>query len=198
MRLAQDQNEAAADIIEQLKADNDRLRNSDARSSRSSSHSHDELSVKIGELEAELRTYKEIVSQMASDRNVFNHQLSSIMDASGSPKGGLEPVSFADERNERALVVVENSTNAYPDSMMETNLSHTSAGRVEEQIQNLTIENGELAQRLGNAVADKECKWDLVHCCTSHLEPLLTYLPTHYIRIVSSCDDNLGKTGSQN
>ena len=30
--------------------------------------------------------------------------------------------------------------------------------QVEEQINNLTIENGLLAQRLGNAVADKECK----------------------------------------
>jgi len=188
LRVSQEQNNAAADIIENLKTDNEHLRKDLAMTSVKSTanmltaEAHDDRampfeygadeSTKMSEMEAELQHYRAMVSKMTSDRNVFNHQLSELMDMPAYPalenafqatvnEGALIPLesnnNIRDHLNDAVInqgmmVVTTDTAEASPYAPQSTQLHHP----VEEQMQNLTIENGQLAQRLGNAVADKE------------------------------------------
>ena len=75
-------------------------------------------------------------------------------------------------------------------------------GGIEDQVKKLIVENGKLAQRLGNAVADKECKrmvfWS-IHALFCHI--LLALSPFHE-RVLSvfvspSCDEHALAARSQ-
>ena len=203
LRVLEEKNKAAVDIIETLKADNDELRNdiiaqqSDKSTATwTSFEAHDDRvvpfengtsnSTEMSDIEAELQHYKSIVSQMASDRNVFNDQLSKLMGTSGPSQWGLcvATVSAALKNppqattNEGALVILEshNSRDHLGDTASDqgvivtktdatvassyapppTPLHHPTDEVVEDQIRNLAIENGQLAQRLGGAIAEKE------------------------------------------
>ena len=177
LRLSQEQNTAALDTIETLKADNEQLRRdmakeSDANHNALTCQNGADENAKMSEMEAELKHYKTIVSQMTSDRNVLNHRLSDLMDLPGPSQLAL----YDAPPNEQALVPIDSKNIQDPEGTMVVAKDNTEAQSydqssyvstpvtlhpvdgVEEQIQNLTIENGQLAQRLGNAVADKECK----------------------------------------
>lgn len=181
LHVSQEQNDAAADIIENLKADNDRLRKDIAAMISSPKPDECDLSeadgsAKMREMEVELQSLRAKVSRMNSDNNLFNSRLSQIMDISYVEDNDAKPPMDAPEdvENGGALVVAESSDNKsksqwnfdVTDNSINNGAMVVSDGhqlslgsdKVEEQIQHLTIENGQLAQRLGNAVADKECE----------------------------------------
>ena len=97
----------------------------------------------------ELQHYKAIVEQLMSDRAVFTQRLNDLVninqhiglarEVTASIEGLKENGEARLNDNSRALV----ATNSQPDELG-------------EQLRNLTIENGELAQKLGGAVAEKE------------------------------------------
>ena len=169
LRVSREQNEAAANIIENLEADN--LRNGKATGEILEARARDPLEnesddlTRRSDLETELKHYKSMVTQMASERNVFNQQLSQLMGIPGPPPSSpgqandvieraLVPVEKGDPQsylfdipNQGAMVPATNSREVTPYSPIEG---------VEDQIRSLTIENGQLAQRLGGAVAEKE------------------------------------------
>jgi len=142
LNVSQEQNDSAADIIERLKSDNERLQKeitSDKPNGDTAiSEGGDEDKMK--EMEAEMQRLKLQLSQFSSDRNVFNNRLSQLMDIESPGAEGGDGV----------LVTTDNSNNI-SDALVLAN-----GEGVDETIQHLTIENGQLAQRLGNAVADKE------------------------------------------
>ena len=182
LHVSQEQNDAAADIIENLKADNDRLRKDIAAMISSPKPDECDLSeadgsAKMREMEVELQSLRAKVSRMNSDNNLFNSRLSQIMDISYviEDNDAKPPMDAPEDiENGGALVVAESSDNKsksqwnydVTDNSINNGAMVVSDGhqlslgsdKAEEQIQHLTIENGQLAQRLGNAVADKECE----------------------------------------
>jgi hypothetical protein len=98
----------------------------------------------------ELKHYKTIVDQLMSDRAIFTQRLGELMNINAHVGSAREMNSMierlrgsdgaAADSNSRALVTAD------PQPSEELG----------EQLRNLTIENGELAQRLGGAVAEKE------------------------------------------
>lgn len=97
----------------------------------------------------ELQHYKTIVDQLMSDRAVFTQRLNDLVninqhvglarEITATIEGLNENGGTLANFNSRALV----AANSQPDELG-------------EQLRNLTIENGELAQKLGGAVAEKE------------------------------------------
>ena len=134
LHVSREQNDAAADIIENLKADNDRL-------------------------------WKDIVA-MQADGPKTDDDCNLSEDRAGDHS---EIDSELQHSTERALVTVDgnideqrhlNGTGISQEMTVATEPPDVvrSSSEVEDKIQTLTIENGQLAQRLGNAVADKECE----------------------------------------
>ncbi|KAL7544372.1 hypothetical protein ACHAWF_007755 [Thalassiosira exigua] len=159
----QEQNEAAVKTIEELKADNEQLRNALATTRPTPpedrvvpfEHVSDETR-QISDLESELHYYKSLV-QMKGTRNSANGQ--PVVPSHGSPNDWAmialdSPGSRDDATNERAIVPVSDANETGSYAPPQTDLHPV--GEVEEQMRTLTIENGQLAQRLGGAVAEKE------------------------------------------
>jgi len=134
LHVSREQNDAAADIIENLKADNDRLWKDIVAMQADGPKTDDDCNLS---------------EDMAGDHSEINSELQ--------------------HSTERALVTVDgnideqrhlNGTGISQEMTVATEPPDVvrSSSEVEDKIQTLTIENGQLAQRLGNAVADKECE----------------------------------------
>jgi len=155
LNVSQEQNDSAADIIERLKSDNERLqkeiKSDEPNGDCAVSEGGDEDKMK--EMEAEMQRLKLQLSQFSSDRNVFNNRLSQLMDIDN----GDAAANTGTEGDEGVLVTTDNSNNInHHLNGLSDALVLANGDGVDETIQHLTIENGQLAQRLGNAVADKE------------------------------------------
>ena len=192
LRVSQEQNLSAVDIIENLKT---MARQGDISIARLmlKAEAHNDRAVPVenesGERESELHRYKSI-SNMTSDMNVLNNRLSEVSYNSMPSELALDKASSASESalpasaNERSLIPLA-SKNAQDPPDNETidhgmmvvatdnveacsyalnsyepppTKGHHPVDRNDDQIQHLTNENGQLAQRLGNAVAEKECE----------------------------------------
>jgi hypothetical protein len=187
LRFSHEQNDAAADLIEQLKAENTKLRHfiSENESVKSSSqklltegthNSHNDTAMS-NDQQRELEHLKSVVSLTAIDRNTFDRRLSELTDMWGkgpsphkrpcdaptSPAVGTTP-GF-----ESGVASTPIATQGHGVTSTQMTLYHDSSAfhntssnvtppplEVVKQIEHLTNENGELAQKLGNAVAEKE------------------------------------------
>ncbi len=206
LKASRDQKKVALSCIEDLKTENDVLRNelnsmqekvyanayniqekgfggtseySKFDGDRNFSYPNYDIDAKKpDEMEAELQHYKAIINEMAEDREELCRRLSVLMDATKPSTGNtidIDPygkmksdaltkndMNFSSEylQNEvnscNALVVKEDSEfdNSQVIVSHESNVFDMS--EVEETIRTLTYENGQLAQRLGGAVAEKE------------------------------------------
>ena len=99
----------------------------------------------------ELEQYKAVLDQLMSDRALFTQRLEELMSINshlGSAKEMSTLVEKLHDRNEGTAS--EKSSRALVLANAEPNVE------LGEQLQHLRIENGELAQRLGGAVAEKE------------------------------------------
>jgi hypothetical protein len=159
-----DQNDAAADRIECLKSENSKLRNviMENEANRSSTNMLAMEAHKVGApdftQQQELQKDKEYIaiSQTAIYCNPGPSQ-SGLCDAA-VPPGVVTTPSFASNQLDMTPITFYTPNESRPISASPLQLIL--------QIENLTIENGKLAQRLGNAVADKECKKGLL--CSVH------------------------------
>lgn len=122
-------------------------------------------------VEGEMQHHTSIDHNAARSTHVFDQsselmerseriQNSTILSAAAIPLGTLmtsptSPVTTANEQmilmpaETKALVQYHEDARSAQGMMM---------GDIEDQVKKLIVENGKLAQRLGNAVADKECK----------------------------------------
>ncbi|KAL7539983.1 hypothetical protein ACHAXR_009782 [Thalassiosira sp. AJA248-18] len=212
LRVSQEQNEAAADVLENLKADNDHLREDIMALRRDTptvkmltAEAHDDRAAPLehgtddstnrSKLEAELKYYKSVVSQMSKDRNVLNQRLSELMDISGptqdmlcaaaSPQASInegaliphESNNLGDHLNSgvfnQGAMVIKTDTAEHGSYDPPSTQLHHPTEEVEEQIRNLTIENGQLAQRLGGAVAEKEFAMSTLSKLGAKMEELM-------------------------
>jgi hypothetical protein len=100
----------------------------------------------------ELEYYKSIVNQLVSDRAIFTQKLTELMDINinvGSSRNTIFSIECLRDRHDG--ITPESDSRA-----LVTANTYSNADEFGEQLRNLTIENGELAQRLGGAVAEKE------------------------------------------
>lgn len=186
LRTSREQKKAAAEIIERLKAENEKL-NNEINALSNSSHGQlvvtgtakdsvaenqlvpfnsDDDEKRIQVMEAELKKYKEIVEKMMSDRNVFSQRLSEMMDL--APLKRRHTDHDGQRKFEKDTPVAMLTSEAHPPFVAQGSIvlsSHAStqeggltaaSDEANEHIQNLTAENVDLAQRLGGAVAEKE------------------------------------------
>lgn len=99
---------------------------------------------------AELEHYKTIVDQLMSDRAVFTQRLGELMNINAHVGSAKEMTAAIESMRNNASIA------ANPDSRAIVATGSQPPDELGEQLRNLTIENGELAQRLGGAVAEKE------------------------------------------
>lgn len=134
LHVSREQNDAAADIIENLKADNDRLWKDIVAMQADGPKTDDDCNLS---------------EDRAGDHSEIDSELQH------STEGALVTVdgNIDEQRHLNGTGISQEMTVATepPDVVR-------SSSEVEDKIQTLTIENGQLAQRLGNAVADKECE----------------------------------------
>jgi len=140
-------------------------------------------------MEAELQRYKSIVSLMEADRNAVNQRPLVLMGNTASPALENAPRAETNERaliplgshnmgdhligaaaNQRAMVPATGTSSHTPPSDIQPDHS---IGEVEKQVRNLTIENGQLAQRLGGAVAEKEFAMSTLSKLGAKMEELI-------------------------
>jgi len=179
LRKSRQQKKAAAEIIQRLKTENEKLKY-DVRELHDSSNrqivnvaekdtavenqlvpfepvsSGDEK--KIQDMDAELTHYKGIVDKMMSDRSVFTQRLSELMD--------LTPLKRRHSDYDGQAKVAMLTSVAHPPLVSQSAVVASSPASTQEgravpdeanaKIENLTAENVDLAQRLGGAVAEKE------------------------------------------
>ena len=177
LRRSQEEKDSLFETIDALKDDNEELRKDivalqttnpagqedsivpyqyDGDVEHSSSNS-DPPADRMSVLEAELQHYKSLAQQLTSERSVFNQRLDDIMGASD-----IHPASDGASPQELSLSIHAEEKHRDPTMSPGTQASAafppTSplSEEVEEQINHLTIENGQLAQRLGGALAEKE------------------------------------------
>ena len=142
LRFSQDQNDAAADLIEYLKSDNAKLRKviveyeTKTPTKMLTIEAHSDGALDFTQQQA-LQQGKSFVSQTSIDRNPGPSQIR-LSDAAVSP------------------AILGTASNQLVSSASVSDM--TPSLHLIQQIEHLTIENGKLAQRLGNSVADKECK----------------------------------------
>jgi hypothetical protein len=134
LHVSREQNDAAADIIENLKADNDRLWKDIVAMQADGPKTDDDC---------------DLSEDRADDHSEIDSELQH------STEGALVTVDGNNDgqRHPNGTGISQEMTVATepPDAV-------ESSSEIEDKIQTLTIENGQLAQRLGNAVADKECE----------------------------------------
>lgn len=190
LRKSRQHKKAAAEIIERLKSDNEKLKN-DVHELRDSNGrqivAYAEQSVenqlvpfetnsgdekKIHDMDAELTHYKAIVDKMMSERSIFTQRLSEIMD--------LAPFKRRHTDYDGQLKL-EKDASVSVSNMLTSSVSHppfVAQGAhedhaVQAQIQNLTVENANLAQRLGGVVAEKEFAMSTLSKLGSKVEELV-------------------------
>ncbi|KAL7440873.1 hypothetical protein ACHAXM_007500 [Skeletonema potamos] len=178
LRKSRQQKKAAAEIIERLKTENEKLKKDVCELQDSSNRqivnyaekdtpvekqlvpfeavcSGDEK--KMHDMDAELTHYKAIVDRMMSDRSVFTRRLSELMDSA--------PLKRRHSDSDGQMKVALLTSGAHPpfelglvtaSSPASTQEDHTVPDEAKSKIQDLTAENVDLAQRLGGAVAEKE------------------------------------------
>lgn len=98
---------------------------------------------------AELEHYKTIVDQLMSDRAVFTQRLGELMNINQHIGSAKEMTTAIESLRGNTMIY------ASPDSRALVT-TDSQPEELDDQLRNLTIENGELAQRLGGAVAEKE------------------------------------------
>ena len=184
LRFSHEQNDAAADLIEQLKAENAKLRRliSENESVKSSSQklltagAHNDTTLSFDQ-QRELEHLKSVVSLTAIDRNTFDRRLSELTDMWGkgpsphkrpcdaptSPAVGTTPGFESGVASTPLTTQGPGLTSTQMTLYRDSSVSHNTSSNVTppplqivKQIEHLTNENGELAQKLGNAVAEKE------------------------------------------
>eukprot|EP00956_Cyclotella_meneghiniana_P038171 scaffold149595_cov67-Cyclotella_meneghiniana.AAC.2 len=96
---------------------------------------------------AELEHYKTVVEQLMNDRAVFTQRLSDLVNINAHVGSAREMSAVIDDLRR------ENGETGASLALVEASSQPSELGT---QLRNLTIENGELAQRLGGAVAEKE------------------------------------------
>lgn len=184
LRASREQKKAAADALESLKADNEVLR-SQIMSRASSGNDQDEnrvvpyqqnASVDNKAINEELAYYKTVVEQLMNDRAVFTQRLGELMEINTNNVGAARNMKLAikgphytnevaaADTNSRALITAEAVAADTNSRALVTTGTYPNA---EEQLRNLAIENSELAQRLGGAVAEKEFAMssESLNCC---------------------------------
>lgn len=185
LRTSREQKKAAAEIIERLKAENEKLNNDINALSNSSNgqlvvtgtekdpvdenqlvpFNSDDDEKRI-QMEAELKKYKEIVEKMMKDRSIFSQRLSEMMDLAPLKRRHTDhdgqrklekdtPVAMLTSEAHLPFVAQGSIVLSSHASTQEGGLTAAS-DEANEHIQNLTAENVDLAQRLGGAVAEKE------------------------------------------
>jgi len=208
LRKSRQHKKAAADIIERLKTDNEKLKHyvrelRDSSSRQIVTYTENDSTVenqlvpfagdeqKIKEMDAELTHYKAIVDKMMSERSIFTQRLSEMMDFAPLKRrhsdcdGQIKlekdvSVSLSNilrEQNGGNVAVL--TSKAHPpfvsqgaviaSSTESTQQDHA----VQAEIQNLTAENANLAQRLGGAVAEKEFAMTTLSKLGSKMEELV-------------------------
>lgn len=184
LRFSHEQNDAAADLIEQLKAENAKLRRliSENESAKSSSQklltagAHNDTSLSFDQ-QRELEHLKSVVSLTAINRNTFDSRLSESTDMWGkgpslhkrpcdaptSPAVGTTPGFESGVASTPLTTQGPGLSSTQMTLYRDSSVSHNTSSNVTppplqivKQIEHLTNENGELAQKLGNAVAEKE------------------------------------------
>jgi hypothetical protein len=156
LRLSHEQNDAAADFISCLKSDNAKLRKIISEHGKfptiePTTETLDDNAIDFSE-QLELQNYRSTVLQTSmnhspglSQRRLWDAPVSPAVKATpGSASQQCVSSSLAsDMMPSSSYVRTESSSTALPIQMI-------------QQIEHLTIENNELAMRLGNAVAEKE------------------------------------------
>lgn len=197
-RKSRQQKKAAAEIIERLKSDNEKLKSNvlELRDSNNKQlvpyaevdsklenqlvpfevSSGDER--KIEDMDAELTHYKAVVEKMMSERSIFTQRLSEIM-ALAPLKRRHSDCDGQLKLEKDTSVLLNNSNVAMLTSGAHLPLTSQSAVAAQEdhtvqaQIQNLAVENANLAQRLGGAVAEKEFAMSTLSELGSKMEELV-------------------------
>lgn len=194
LQFSHEQNDAAADLIEQLKAENSKLRRliSENESVKSSSQklltagAHNDTAMSLDQ-------HRELESLTAIDRNTFDRRLSELTDMWGkgpsphkrpcdaptSPAVGITPGLSgvaSTPLTTQGPGLTSTQMTLYRDSFV----SHKTSSNVTppplqivKQIEHLTNENGELAQKLGNAVAEKEFALSILAKLGAKVEELM-------------------------
>mmetsp|Transcript_21415 Transcript_21415/g.36543 ORF Transcript_21415/g.36543 Transcript_21415/m.36543 type:complete len:1761 (+) Transcript_21415:57-5339(+) len=208
LRKSRQHKRAAADIIERLKTDNEKLKHyvrelRDSSSRQIVTYTENDSTVenqlvpfagdeqKIKEMDAELAHYKAIVDKMMSERSIFTQRLSEMMDFAPLKRrhsdcdGQIKlekdvSVSLSNilrEQNGGNVAVL--TSIAHPPFASQGAVVASSTGStqqehaVQAEIQNLTAENANLAQRLGGAVAEKEFAMTTLSKLGSKMEELV-------------------------
>ena len=161
LRFSHDQNDAAADLIEYLKSDNAKLRKVivEYETKKTSTdiltmEAHNDGALDFTQQQAPKKGTS-FVSQTSFDPNPGPSQ-SRLCDAAVSP-GAVTTLGFASNQLESLAAVLDMTPSTFC-APNESRQNTASSLELMRQMENLTIENGKLAQRLGSAVADKECK----------------------------------------
>ena len=163
LRFSHDQNDAAADLIEYLKSDIAKLRKVivEYETNKTSTNlltmeAHSDGALDFTQQQA-LQKGKSFVSQTAPS----HIRLCDVAVSSGA----VTTLGFASNQLASSSAVLDMT----PSSFYAPTESRQNTASLIQQIENLTTENGKLAQRLGNAVADKECKKYFVSIMSSFL-----------------------------
>ena len=200
LRKSRQQKRAAAEIIERLKSDNDKL-NSDIRELQESCTkqlvTHDEkdsivqnqlvsLEANLSgdenknryDVDAELTKYKYIVDKMMSERTIFAQRLAEMMN--------LAPMTLTHSDCHGQIKSKRDESVSLDNALLKKNggtaASFTqdtivplgeSPGYPDEAMQNLSSENVDLAERLGGALAEKEFAMTTLSKLGSKLEELV-------------------------
>lgn len=195
MRKSRQQKKAAAEIIERLKSDNEKLKSNALELHSNQIVPYAEVGSKpenqlvpfeagsgderkIEDTDAELTHYKAIVEKMMSERSVFTQRLSEIVAL--APLKRRHSDCDGQLKLEKDTSVLLNNSNvamltsaAHQPSISQSAVAAQEDHAVQAQIQNLTVENANLAQRLGGAVAEKEFAMSTLSELGSKMEELL-------------------------
>lgn len=147
LRTSREKEKAAVSDYERLR---EQLRNSQSDENRVVPYQENAIQLSNdGSNAAELQHYKTIVDQLMSDRAVFTQRLGELMNINSYVGSAKEINALIEDLRVGNDAVASNPTSR---ALVVTQPSD----EVGEQIRNLTLENSELAQRLGGAVAEKE------------------------------------------
>ena len=236
LRASREQKKAALNAIQNLKAENEDLRNEIVKIQDSmivhgydqSDEDHSERSQSLKsrndgiiphqndlsettDMEVELNRCKMMITELLSDRKLFNRKLSELMETTHPlfPKrrhsihvdsnGNIKLDASAElqqllQATQDEVDLIRSESHAASDALVLKDMTSVSntielegdnsqalishynippASEVEEQIMTLTYENGQLAQRLGGAVAEKEFALSTLSALSAKMEELI-------------------------
>lgn len=204
LRVSRDQKKTAVDAIQSLKAENEKFRRQIMNHQSSTPECENRVvpyqqnalhSLQNNSMD-ELEYYKSIVNQLVSDRAVFTQKLAELMDINTNV-GSSRNANFSTEglRDRHDGIRPESDSRA-----LVTANAYSNADEFGEQLRNLTIENGELAQRLGGAVAEKEfamsSEFDVAHLMFWRC--LVYFLTLHLLLALSKLGSKLEELMQRN